>query len=364
MFVSTTKFRVKSPDIARRIFSIQFNNGVKWQTYSSPELDAINHSFKNGVLTKEQAKERVDRILVSLYEERDRLTPSVVVLPGNFKIVEDFIKKTYTPQKLLRMADRSFESEKYAFDRAITDLGDVPVDGDVQVIQAAVDDKFKDDRGAHRKRVTSINRLRKWLKLELILHLRDVAEDTVYITEAQLKEALPHIKNEVTRKLAAFLYYTGLRLGEAFAVTAQSVQQTKDGMLIKVTKQMLPDKKLSHTKTRTGRKAFVIPGGEKHVEDWIAVADKEKYREGKHNERIKEALLKVGIKDSYLHCLRHSYCIHLVANGCTIDWVAQSAGHSREVCERYYGTHQLTDDAVRLMAMTLKGNKQSNESSR
>jgi hypothetical protein len=53
------------------------------------------------------------------------------------------------------------------------------------------------------------------------------------------------------------------------------------------------------------------------------------------------------------HDLRHSYAVYLIGKGMSLDWVAQSLGNSRDVCERFYKSHILQDDSIRLMRMML-----------
>jgi integrase len=341
-------FRIRKPNDRRKSWSIETNKTGKWVRVTSPEVDAVNISYRSEALSFHQALERLERIRSDLYKHRDHALCQNV-LPGNLAIVADFIKEKYTTQKRLRMGERSYQSACIMLNRAIQDIENVPVDGLSEPLQQLIDDRYRQKPGSHRKRITAIHRIRKWRSLDLLLHLNDVMHDVLYITETQFTELLKHLKDPITQELAAFLFYTGARMGEAFAITPQMVRKQGGATLVTISRQMYYDGVLAPTKTRSNRKVFVILGGEDYVTAWAAREDKASYRKVDHNLRIKKAAAKIGVKGFYAHCLRHSYCIHLIGTGCTIDWVAQSAGHSRAVCERYYSTHSLTTDAVTMM---------------
>ncbi len=357
-FPYETKFRLIRPKGERKSFSIQYKVEDSWQTYTDEVTESIARSYKDQILDFSQANERFERVLKTLYRERDKVKPIVVVRPGNVQIVERFIAETYNKKRVRRLAPRSFETEKYALLRVVNDLGNVAIDGDVDDIQDTLDELYKNSRGSHRKRVTAANRIRKWLALELVMHMPSLDLNVLYINENQVKDLISHIKHPVTKVLAGFLFYTGLRLGEAFAIGSENLIRNEGVMTLKVTSQMYADGNIAPTKTRSSRKALVIPGGEAYIEKWMAI-DKAKNRSSKHSSRIKEAASAIGFPEFYLHCLRHSYCVYLISKGCTIDWVAQSAGHSREVCERYYSTHTLTDESVFMMSRILNNAKTS-----
>ncbi len=349
----TKYYRLRKAGGKRKSWSIEEKVEGKWVTVESAEMASVSASFKEGALSYPQAFERSKRLLKALYVIRDQDRAILNVLPGNETLLEKFLLKAYTPQKRVRMGEKSVRSAMSMLKRAIHDLGDLAVDGPSEPLQDLLDQMYKDKPGSHRKRITAINRLRKHLSLSALLHLSDVGEEAIYVSADQFKALQSHIKNDVTRLLANFLFHTGLRLGEAFAVTPQSLRTQGKSLLVMVTGQMYVKGKAGATKTRSKRKAFVIPGGEEFVRAWAALPDKAKYRDVEHNKRIKKAAAKIGVHKFYLHCLRHSYCVHLIGNGCTIDWVAQCAGHSRAVCERYYSTHSLTDDAITMMELKL-----------
>lgn len=357
-FTQHTQLRLRWPDATRRSIAIEAKEpGGKWKVFKLAELDAINDSLKAGVLTLEQASARAEIILKLQYEERDKLKPIVPLVPGNVALARAFIEHAYPPIKKNRMAPRSYESQSGSILLAVRAVGGTPIDGDAATLQNIIDQEFGDDPGTHAKRITAINRVRLWKQLPPLVHLPRTQHDVLYITEAQLPALLAGIEHRWTKIMTGALFYSGLRIGELFALRPQDVIETTHGMIITVSRQMLIDGEYGPPKNRRSRKAFVIPGGEQWLIAWLALPREELMgqRGGKHNERIKKAAKgQLEIDGFYLHCLRHSYCVHLISRGCSLDWTAQSAGHSRDVCARYYSSHVLADDSIRLISATLR----------
>lgn len=346
----STLFRIRKPKGARKNWSLEKKEPEgSWTTVVSKELTALKEMYASGVLSYSQAELRINMLLEKLYEERDQAS-KLHATAGNLAIIEKFLREKYPNRVKLRLSEGSYEAEVYRLNLAVKGLGSVALDGDVGALQEKVDTVWIKQPKIHKRRVTSINRVRLWLNLESIRHLpRSGTHEVLYVTEDNLKLLLDDIKHESTKILAALLFYTGVRLGEAFAITKQDLV----GPTLKISKQITSDGRETPTKTRMNRKALIIPGGLPWVEKWLALSPKERKRHAPHSKRVRKAGSKI-VPGFYLHCLRHSYCVHLISKGCSLDWVAQSAGHSREVCERFYSTHILLDDSIKLMLDTLK----------
>jgi integrase len=339
---------VKKPAPGRKKWSIACKNLItgKWTTLNWPEIDAVNETFVAGVLPFEQAEIRVKKLLEQLYVLRDAKKPAATFNLGNDKIVSTYIDKYYSEDKKYRLDKSSVASAVYSLRVAVKDLGNLPIDGDKRDLQGRIDRLYHNNPGKHKKRVTAVNRVRKFLNLEPIENLPPQDVTVAYVTKAQLDQLLPFIRRRSNRVLAAVLFYTGLRVGEAFALTEQDILLKKDSMKLLVNKQLKIDGTLGPTKTRHSRIALVIPGGEDWVREWVGLEDRASMRKNKLSDVVKNAAFDIGVKDFYLHALRHSYCIHMLGKGVPIRTVAQSAGHSVAVCERYYSGHRLSEEAA------------------
>lgn len=93
-------------------------------------------------------------------------------------------------------------------------------------------------------------------------------------------------------------------------------------------------------KNRKQRKAFVMREGISWVRKWAASDELKR----KYDPSIFPQYFGMS-----LYCLRHSYAVHLIGQGATLDWISQSMGNTRETCERYYSGHVLSSDSIEML---------------
>jgi integrase len=308
-------------------------------TIHSPEIETFNNLMLSGILSQSDVKGRIEAIRTALYLERDGRKDLDLILPGNVKIMNEFIKKVYTPTKLARMEDGSYESAVYYLQNGLKDLDNLPIDGAASPIQEKLDVKYKRQPNIHHKRVSALNRLRKFLILPPLLHLRKNAADVAFLTEKEVKSLIAKADSPY-KELIGVAFYTGLRKGEIFGLKKSDIRSENT---LNVARQI--DEKGVERGLKNGkppRKAFVLPGGMVWVKAWLEI--KKDVNRHKPVSTVCQKL--TGVR---FHDLRHSYAVHLIGKGATLEWVAQSLGHSTEVCERYYAGYCLADDAITLM---------------
>lgn len=336
----TSGIRVLSPSGAHKSYRFQRQTipDGPWETISNDEIVALNGLVKDGTLTQGDIEGRVALIKASLYLARDGRPNIDLLLPGNVRILNDFLKKTYTESKKTRMENGSFESSVYYLQNGLLSLGNIPIDGDLEAIQNKLDKTLKAKPNIHKKRVAALNRLRKWLILPPILHLKKDINDVKYLTEKEVMKLIDKAESPA-KELIAAAWYTGLRLGELHALTERAI---KSATTLLVTRQIDKWGNSRLPKYRKQRKAYMLPGGVEWVHKWLAVKS-----DMKRNYQISNITQELaGVR---FHDLRHSYAVYLLGKGATLSWVAQSLGHSTDVCERYYAGHVLADDAIELM---------------
>jgi integrase len=181
---------------------------------------------------------------------------------------------------------------------------------------------------------------------------RPVFTKVKYITEKELSALIPFIDDPNLRIITKLCFYSGLRIGEAFALTKLSL--ISDGQdILRITAQMDRSGMLkSTTKTRKPRLAFLIPGGLDAFNAWITLPESEKKKINRLSvsKQIRLACSKAfpGEPDKQLtfHAFRHCYAIHLLSRGVSMSLVAQSLGNSLSVCQQYYVGFELTNDSI------------------
>ncbi|HET9235598.1 MAG TPA: hypothetical protein VFO10_00010 [Oligoflexus sp.] len=125
--MATVYFRKLKPSGAHKSFRFQKQeDGGKWTTVHSPEIDALNAELKKGkTLSQLDIEARAEAILASLYRERDKEEGIDLYLPGNLKLFEDWWKKTYPLKKQKQYSPSYLPSERYYMKRALKAAGNV-----------------------------------------------------------------------------------------------------------------------------------------------------------------------------------------------------------------------------------------------
>lgn len=152
------------------------------------------------------------------------------------------------------------------------------------------------------------------------------------------------VENDIYRLLFITLYYTGLRIGEAQALTWNDFQDNKiiiDKSLCKCVENKTYE--IKDTKTESSIRKVTIPEGlssllrkRMHEEMSIPGFQSNWFIFGRNNplprttiDRIKnDAIKKSGVKKITLHDFRHSHASNLIANGINIVAVSKRLGHS------------------------------------
>lgn len=337
---NTPGVRVLRPKGKHKSFRFQFQKvaGGEWLTKYSEEIEAFNSLYLSGVISLSDVEARIAPIKASLYKERDKGRAILLAPPGNLKIFQAFLEHAYPSEKRLRIEDTSFESASNYLRRAVEALSNLPVDGDIAPLQALLDKTFKSRPTLHHQRVMALNRMRRWLGLTPAMHLRPEQVEVEHLPLKSIEALLPQLA-EPYRTLVGVAIYTGLRRGEIFGLKPQDLLSEST---LNVMRQITPGGEVRKPKNRKVRKAFILKGGAAYVRSWLSMK-KEVGRNAPVGRKWKELS---GIR---FHDLRHSYAIHLIGSGATLEWVSQSLGNSREVCEKFYSGFLLSNDAISLL---------------
>lgn len=338
-----TYFRKLKPSGKHRSYRFQQQeDGGKWTTVHNEAIDALNAELRSGVsLSQRDIDARAENILASLYAERDK-EDLALLLPGNMKQFEAWWAKTYPPKKQRQYSPSYLPSERHYMLRALKAAGNEAVDGPLEPLQDWLDEELEDDPDKHNTVCGRLNRIRRWLKLPLLTPMRRERRDVSYLTRTEVEHIIRSVPDPLST-LYAVAFYTGMRRGELFALDVNKVV----GDVVEVRWQMHSTGGLRLPKNGKIRKAFIIPGGEVWVERWKGLLPSVKYGMNVGG-KIRE------LSGKRFHDLRHSYAVYLIGQGLSLDWVAQSLGNSRDVCERHYASHILQQDSIELMRAALK----------
>jgi integrase len=184
------------------------------------------------------------------------------------------------------------------------------------------------------------------------------------IQNIEIPESVKNHKEDI-QNLFYTLFYSGMRLGEAFALFSEKQPDPKTGLplncltgnQITLDSQMLKDtKKITITKTGNRRAAYVIQNNYERVKAWADLdrPTKEKLRDVEFSRIIKKAGRATFPKDFKkqnlrTHDCRHSYAVHLLNSGVSISLIAKSLGNSVLVCEKYYLGYSLQPEGIQMI---------------
>jgi len=346
--------RLCKPRHKHKTFRIQIQdhtNLKKWKTLRLERLDKINKSYRSGTTSFDGAVDKCKRLIQQLYKERARVRPALVFHNTNNKILQQYWESKYPLRQKRKMA--APEAAYNDLKAAINSCGNIPLDScSYEELQDAIDEKYEDNPNKQRRIVGRLNSLLKFVDRPFVLDRYDPKRHPVkYLSLNEFKALYPALlyRDSVVFQLLCCLgIYSGLRVGEIFALRKEDVKRDH----VSVTEQVTRKRKRTDTKNKKHRKAFTIPEGRHYFEEWFNTSEEERneLRNKKHSELLKTRCAKIWPdrrdKHIYFHCLRHSYAIVLASRGASMTYIAQCLGNSIQVCEQYYVGFMLVDESL------------------
>ncbi len=310
-------------------------------------LEATNKAFKAGTLSRHEASKALKELTHKLnLEFKDKR----VFNADNERVVIQYWNKEYARRSLVDPA-----SSRSALNRAVKAIGNLSLTtASFEELQNSVYTLIPNKQ---RRVVQSLNQLLKFLNRDFKLNkARPTKAKVKYLTETELTLILPHLPNEAIRFLHQVCFYTGARIGEAFALDTNSILQDT----IRIFEQVDKKGELRETKNRKQRYAFLVDKAVPVVKRWILVKGAIDANTRERMAKITRAACKKAFptnKDKHckFHDMRHSYAIGLVSKGVSLTAVSQCLGNSVAVCERYYVGYQLTTETVQMIKKLVVG---------
>lgn len=309
----------------------------KTKQLSLEAITSINRLYARNELSYPQALKMAEDVLAKLKAKASG--PPKVFHSENARILDSYWEAVYEHKD---QVDKS--SMRYDLSRAVSALGSASLASATKLeMQAALKKSLGDSPNLQRRACSRLNQILRFVGRNFTLDkMREEYREVRYITHAQLSRVVDRIEDPNFRLLCHVAFATGARLGECFTLEARSY----NGKMIQITTQLDEEEEKRQTKNRKRRKALVIKAGRPYLEQWLKLSDKEKLalRHIKHARTVKAAAAN-ALEGKYLvfHDLRHSYAVHLLERGCSLDMVAQFLGNSNAVCEKYYVGFVATD---------------------
>lgn len=316
-------------------------------------------------LEAEQAKliaeytKRVEVVRDRLYLEAGQEPAPLVFLDENLEIARSYFEKHLAYKKT-----KDKRSSFGEYQRAVKALGNVSVKtATAEELSKAISQL---PNNKQRRVAAKLNRLLKHLgRDERIAKDKEKAPTVKYLTEKEFLRALVRVRAGWRRTLYSMLFYSGLRVGEAFALEEDDIR----GDVINVTKQMLESwvvkkrglsSNIQPTKNEETRRVVPFPKFKTYFKEWVAYSyeDKVAWRDQKIAEVLKSACIaefpKQPLKQCVAHDLRHSFAKALINRGANLTFVARQLGNRIEVAERYYAGYVNDDENIQLLKRLLK----------
>lgn len=139
------------------------------------------------------------------------------------------------------------------------------------------------------------------------------------------------LESPIDKVLFDTLYYTGMRIGEALALTRDDFDYEAGTLTISKTKA--PTGEVTSPKTKSGNRTISIPETVRNeIKDMIGhlPTDKEIFpiQYSSLQYRHEQAIKKAGIRFLPIHTLRHAHVSSLISLGVPITAISKRVGHS------------------------------------
>ena len=316
------------------------------------EVDEINDQYKSDLMSVHDAEVKVKLIMKGLQEKENE--EKKVGTERNLEIMQQYFAWKYEKKhRINRLHPTSIDGAFNELKRAVIALGDKDLDrAPIEEIQFQIDEYYGDRIVPHKKTVMRINSMLRFIERPKRDHLEGLPstfEEVNAITEEEFLEMLAFIPCEDSRRIVSIAFYTGLRLGEIFAVTKSTVRNSKKGLIILVNRQMRRDFSFSLPKRRKSRQAYGFLKVKDELAEWIEkdLTFKKSMRNKRWSKIVADACQKADLSAKLcFHDLRHSYAVSLLNMGVSMSKVAMSLGNDEGVCKRHYVGYSLNDEGI------------------
>jgi integrase len=352
-------------------------NGKRFTTLDDPRIGVINSRYLAGEISYREAEEQLNTILLEYRSKEQKQTAPTFHNQDNAKIYELIWSEDYKYRYIASASNRMME-----FARLLELLGhESIVATHPQRLQALIDSHCGINHSKQRRMAGVANQLLNFLYKRglakpsgLVKLKKKRRKDITHLTLAELEAVLKQVKIPTLTNLYLAAFCSGARLGELMSVKPEAIKDGPNGIGTLVVKgqivrgeaahkgdnaprgvrSVLVERELLKNQTEL-RQSLVLEFGLGALKAWARTPKAERLalRNRTYLTELKRAagvaLPGRGRKLKF-HDLRHSYAIHLLAIGMTMEDVARSIGDTIEVCEEFYAGFSHTPLSVLTMA--------------
>lgn len=151
-------------------------------------------------------------------------------------------------------------------------------------------------------------------------------------TKEEFTKFIDSVDNPIDKTLFLTLYYTGMRIGEALALTRSNIDL--ESAQIKINKTIAHNGEITEPKTKASIRTIRIPqhiaNEIKHLMDVMPYDDDFVFPVKYITllARYKRYIAKAGVRNLTIHCLRHAHVSNLIAHGVPITAISKRVGHA------------------------------------
>lgn len=319
------------------------------ETVSHEAIEKLNTEYKAGRISRDEGAKIVKNLISQLYASEGVVKPELGISPSNERVLNKYCEAKYgTKSKELRSAF-------YEIRRALAYLGKVDI---MTGTKKQLSKSLEMLEGSQRNRaVNKINSVLVWLKRDFKLdHAKVQPKSVRYIDLKDFKKLLDQIETTEARLMHEVCFYTGITIGEAFALTPSNYKP-RDKEL-KVSKIMTADGTRKDSKLAE-RTVVVIPQGHNALMDWFKV--KQRISENLHasvSRQTRRAALTAFPADESKQIsfsdLRHCYAMHLLSEGVPLPLVASCLGVSEAYAQERYPKFEISSKNLALIKNILQ----------
>jgi len=319
---------------------------TSFETLKREDIEAINQQYKESKISLAVAEKNLRSIKRKLEKEAGVYQSPDIHNSDNEKILERYWAKVYGRRRII---DKPAAWAK--LHRAVRSLGNISLlSADAEAIEVAVlSHNF--DSAKTREILMKLQSLLDFVGRDVKLNKPKPERPTIsYLTESELQSVVAEL-DEPLRSGAVLSFYTGLRMGELFALTEKSLA-TSD--VLSVRTQVDRQGKERATKNQVVRQVYLPPQAKKAFEKWIRTKDQFKMARTTVTKHFKKAAKAALKRDLTWHDLRHSFAVFSLSKGLSLTLTAQALGDSVQVTQTYYAGFSLSDESMDLVRRTFR----------
>ncbi len=294
-------------------------------SFKDERTSVLNTLFKSQKKKHSQTEAEFRAILRDLQDKENQLRGELGVLAENEVLLEIYLKKRYS-QNISKKRNKDIETAKNESKRAIQAAGKISlISGDSGEIMDAVLEFCENKCGQFNKYLRRIKGILKTnglhAKADDLMTLREPPNEVTYITYKQLNDLVDHIRKSGRTQIAKvstetfialiqFLFWSGLRIGEAAAAKASYMDT--EARVLRVDWQIDDDGVKRLPKYDKRRKTHIPKQGLVHFYSWIKASDRDGLDRKQATKILKKFCQKLFSDPIYhisLHGLRHSYAL-------------------------------------------------------